>query len=95
MFFTDSQLAAFRFTPMMSVLVGVISALLIVALVVILVLRLQCTQNEGRRKRHKNAVVASGGSLEHRGSGSGATLSDKGGESKYILQKYSVFDSIL
>ncbi|KAH1007811.1 hypothetical protein HUJ04_005004 [Dendroctonus ponderosae] len=80
----DSQRSPFRFTPLMSVIIGVVSALLIVLLVVILVLRLQCTQEgEHRRKqqqRHKNAVVT-GGSLEHRGSGSGATLSDKGGGS--------------
>lgn len=69
----------FRFTPMLSVVIGVVAALLIVALVVILVLRLQCTQNEGRRKRHKNGVV-SGATSEHRGSTSGPTLSDKGGK---------------
>lgn len=64
---------------MMSVVIGVVSALLIVALVVILVLRLQCTQNEGRRKRHKNGVVT-GATAEHRGSISGPTLSDKAGK---------------
>lgn len=77
----------FRFTPMMSVLIGVVSALLIVALVVILVLRLQCTRNDGRRKRNKNTNV-NGGSSEHRGSISGPTLSDKGG--KYNKIKYVV-----
>lgn len=77
--FSDAQRTGFRFTPMMSVLIGVVSALLIVALVVILVLRLQCTHNDGRRKRHKNAVVA-GGNLELGGSVSGPTLSDKGGK---------------
>ncbi|XP_066262553.1 nephrin-like isoform X2 [Euwallacea similis] len=80
----DSHRSPFRFTPLMSIIIGVVSALLIVFLVVILVLRLQCTQGgDHRRKqqqRHKNATVT-GGSLEHRGSGSGATLSDKGGGS--------------
>ncbi|KAL1513584.1 hypothetical protein ABEB36_002979 [Hypothenemus hampei] len=74
----------FRFTPLMSVIIGIVSALLIVLLVVILVLRLQCTQGgEPRGKqqqRQKNSTVTVG-SLEHRGSGSGATLSDKGGGS--------------
>lgn len=63
----------------MSVVIGVVSALLIVALVVTLVLHLQCTQNEGRRKRHKNGVVT-GATTEHRGSTSGPTLSDKAGK---------------
>lgn len=64
----------------MSIIIGVVSALLIVLLVVILVLRLQCTQGgDHRRKQHKNITVT-GGSLEHRGSGSGATLSDKAGK---------------
>ncbi|CAG9766131.1 unnamed protein product [Ceutorhynchus assimilis] len=80
----ESQRYPFRFTPLMSVIIGVVSALLIVLLVVILVLRLQCTQGDERRRkqqhRHKNAVV-SGANMEHRGSGSGATLSDKGGGS--------------
>ncbi|XP_050305453.1 protein turtle homolog B-like isoform X2 [Anthonomus grandis grandis] len=80
----DSQRLPFRFTPLMSVIIGVVSALLIVLLVVILVLRVQCAQGgDHRRKeqqRHKNAVVSSA-NLEHRGSGSGATLSDKGGGS--------------
>lgn len=68
---------------MMSVLIGVVSALLIVALVVIVVLRVQCSQDD-RLKRHKN--VASGvGSLEHRGSVCGPTLNDKGGESFYLF----------
>ncbi|XP_046658942.1 nephrin-like [Homalodisca vitripennis] len=43
----------FRFTPIMSVVTGVVSALFIVACVVAAVLRLQCSRNEGRRKRHK------------------------------------------
>lgn len=73
---------------MMSVVIGVISALLIVALVVILVLRVQCTHNDGRRKRHKNGVVTSG-SNEHRGSMSGPTLSDKGGKTFEILNSYN------
>nr|XP_015837001.1 PREDICTED: nephrin isoform X2 [Tribolium castaneum] len=76
----DNHRSAFRFTPMMSVLIGIVSALLIVGLVVILLVRLQCTQNDDRRKRHKNAT-ATGGNLEHRGSTSGPTLSDKGGGS--------------
>lgn len=64
----------------MSIIIGVVSALLIVLLVVILVLRLQCTQGgDHRRKQHKNITVT-GASLEHRGSGSGATLSDKAGK---------------
>lgn len=37
----------------MSVVTGVVSALFIVACVVAAVLRLQCSRNEGRRKRHK------------------------------------------
>lgn len=65
--FPDHPRSGFKFTPMMSVLIGVVAALLIVALVVLLVLRLQCTQNEGRRKRHK-ATASSAGSLEHGGS---------------------------
>lgn len=77
-FSTENHHTGFRFTPMMSVVIGVISALLIVALVVILVLRLQCSHNDGRRKRHKNGVV-SGNNSEHRGSISGPTLSDKAG----------------
>lgn len=44
---------SFRFTPIMSVVTGVVSALFIVACVVAAVLRLQCSRNEGRRKRHK------------------------------------------
>lgn len=62
----------------MSVLIGVMSALLIVALVAILVLRLQCTRGDNRRKRNKGAAVAAANS-EQRGSISGPTLSDKGG----------------
>lgn len=65
-----------RFTPIMSVLVGVISALLIIALVVILVLRLQHGNNNGRRKHNKS--IGNNG-CDHRGSISGPTLSDKGG----------------
>uniref|UniRef100_A0A1Y1NJZ5 Ig-like domain-containing protein n=1 Tax=Photinus pyralis TaxID=7054 RepID=A0A1Y1NJZ5_PHOPY len=76
----DNTRSAFRFTPMTSVLIGVISALLIVALVIILVLRLQCTHNEGRRKRQKN-VAAVSGSTEHRGSTSGIAITDKSGGS--------------
>lgn len=78
-FSLENHRSGFRFTPMMSVVIGVVSALLIVALVVILVLRLQCTQNEGRRKRHKNGIVT-GATAEHRGSTSGPTLSDKAGK---------------
>ncbi|XP_063905692.1 nephrin isoform X2 [Zophobas morio] len=76
----DNHRSGLRFTPMMSVLIGIVSALLIVGLVVIIVVRLQCTQNDDRRKRHKNAAVTAG-STEHRGSTSGPTLSDKGGGS--------------
>ena len=76
--FADNHRSGLRFTPMMSVLIGIVSALLIVGLVVIIVVRLQCTQNDDRRKRHKNAAVTAG-STEHRGSTSGPTLSDKGG----------------
>lgn len=63
---------------MMSVLIGVVSALLIVALVVVVVLRLQCGKHDERRKRHKNGVVSTS-NTEHRGSISGPTLSDKTG----------------
>lgn len=37
----------------MSVVTGVVSALFIVACVVATVLRMQCSRNEGRQKRHK------------------------------------------
>ncbi|XP_056646735.1 hemicentin-1-like [Diorhabda sublineata] len=79
----SSRSGSFHFTPMMSILIGVVSALLIVALVVIMVLRMQCTHhNDIRLKGHKNIVVAvSRSNLEHRGSGSLPTLSDKGGGS--------------
>lgn len=63
---------------MMSVLIGVASALVIVALVVVVVLRLQCGRHDERRKRHKNGVVSTS-TTEHRGSVSGPTLSDKTG----------------
>lgn len=72
----DNKRDTFRFTPMMSVLIGVVSALLIVALVVVVVLRLQCGRHDERRKRHKNGVVSTS-TAEHRGSVSGPTLSDK------------------
>ncbi|CAH1163760.1 unnamed protein product, partial [Phaedon cochleariae] len=74
----DNHKTGFRFTPMMSVLTGVFSALIIVALIVILVLRLQCTHNHNRRKTHKNI---SGADMEHRRSNSDQALSDKGGGS--------------
>lgn len=86
----ESHRNTFRFTPMMSIVIGVVSALLIVALVVILVLRLQCTQNGGRRKRQKNGVVGSG-SGEHRGSLSGP--SDKGGKIKLNFICTCILDS--
>ncbi|XP_022907185.1 neural cell adhesion molecule 2-like [Onthophagus taurus] len=70
----------FKFTPMTSVLIGIVSALIIVALVVIFVLRVQCNRNDGRRKRQKNGVVSTS-NLEHRGSISGPTYSDKTGGS--------------
>ncbi|KAF7265536.1 hypothetical protein GWI33_021071 [Rhynchophorus ferrugineus] len=77
----DMQKTSFKFTPLMSIIIGVVAALLIVLLVVILVLRLQCSQSgdhiRKQQQRQKNAVVT-GANLEHRGSGSGATLSDKG-----------------
>ncbi|XP_063232136.1 hemicentin-1-like [Bacillus rossius redtenbacheri] len=63
----------FRFTPMMSVLVGIFTALVIVAVVIVLVLRLQCSRNEDRRKRHKAA--------EQRCGGSSGSSGDKGGSS--------------
>jgi len=69
----------FRFTPMMSMLIGVVSALLILAVVVAIVLRLQCSRNEDRRKRHKSEVH------EQRGRGTasvgGGSGGDKGGSS--------------
>ncbi|CAG9835037.1 unnamed protein product, partial [Diabrotica balteata] len=79
----SSRSGSFHFTPMMSILIGVVSALLIVALVVIMVLRMQCSHhNEIRLKGHKNSATAvSRSNLEHRGSGSLPTLSDKGGGS--------------
>ncbi|CAH1102842.1 unnamed protein product [Psylliodes chrysocephalus] len=78
-----SRSPAFQFTPMMSILIGVVSALLIVALVVIMVLRMQCTHhNDMRIKGHKGTAAAvSRSNLDHRGSGSLPTLSDKGGGS--------------
>ncbi|XP_044744412.1 nephrin-like isoform X1 [Coccinella septempunctata] len=75
----DTQLASFRFTPMMSVLIGVVSALLIVALVVIVVLRVQCSQDD--RIKHNKNVAPGVVSLEHRGSVCGPALGDKGGGS--------------
>lgn len=81
--FIDNHRSGFRFTPMMSVLIGVVSALFIVALVVILVLRVQCTQNDDRRKRHKGAG-APDASLERRPSASAPTLSDKGGKHRIV-----------
>lgn len=76
----DHPRSGFKFTPMMSVLIGVASALLIVALVVLVVLRFQCTHGDGHRKRHK-ANASSVGSLERRGSMSGPASSDKAGGS--------------
>lgn len=69
----------FRFTPMMSMLIGVVSALLILGVIVGVVLRLQCSHNEDRRKRHK----AEGHEQRGRGAGSGGGSSggDKGGSS--------------
>ncbi|XP_023707814.1 synaptogenesis protein syg-2 isoform X4 [Cryptotermes secundus] len=69
----------FRFTPMMSVLIGVVSALLIVAVVVGIVLRLQCSHNEDRRKQHKAAAHEQ----RNRGSssGGGGSGGEKGGNS--------------
>lgn len=69
----------FRFTPMMSVLIGVVSALLIVAVVVGIVLRLQCSHNEDRRKQHKAAAHEQ----RNRGSssGGGGSGGEKGGSS--------------
>lgn len=64
----------------MSVLVGVISALLIIALVVILVLRLQHGGSSNERRKHNKSVNSS--NCDHRGSVSGPTLSDKGGDGK-------------
>lgn len=64
----DHPRHGFKFTPMMSIMIGVVAALLIVALVVLLVLRLQCTNNDNRRKRQKQNT-GSAGSLDH-GSGS-------------------------
>ncbi|PSN53391.1 hypothetical protein C0J52_03815 [Blattella germanica] len=69
----------FRFTPMMSVLIGVVSALLIVAVVVGVVLRIQCSHNEDRRKRHKAAAHDQRG--RGGGSGGGGSNGDKGGSS--------------
>jgi hypothetical protein len=64
---------------MMSMLIGVVSALLILAVVVAIVLRLQCSRNEDRRKRHKSEAH------EQRGrgtaSGGGGSGGDKGGSS--------------
>ncbi|XP_044729672.1 protein turtle-like [Chrysoperla carnea] len=69
----DRPRNGFRFTPMMSVLIGVISALLIVALVVIIVLRFQCTQTaDGRRnKRHKVQRNAGGSPISKHDSSAG------------------------
>ncbi|KAJ9581207.1 hypothetical protein L9F63_023612, partial [Diploptera punctata] len=68
--------SGFHFTPMMSVLIGVVSALLVVAVVVGVVLRIQCSHNEDRRKRHKAAVHEQRG-----GSIGGGSTGDKGGNS--------------
>ncbi|RZF47471.1 hypothetical protein LSTR_LSTR007398, partial [Laodelphax striatellus] len=44
---------SFRFTPVMSVVVGVVSAMFLVACIVAVVLRVQSSRSEERRKRHK------------------------------------------
>lgn len=75
----------------MSVLVGVISALLIIALVVILVLRLQHSNNSERRKHNKSI---NGNGCDHRGSLSGPTLSDKGGKDTRYYRQAQPFDKI-
>ncbi|KDR20918.1 hypothetical protein L798_03856, partial [Zootermopsis nevadensis] len=67
----------FRFTPTMNMLIGVVAALLVLAVVVGFVLRLQCSRNEGRRKRHKAAAQEQRMS----GSGGGGSGGDKGGSS--------------
>lgn len=51
--FADRPRGGFRFTPFMSVVIGIVSALFIVACVVAAALRLQCSRNQGRRKRLK------------------------------------------
>ena len=71
--------SGFHFTPMMSVLIGVVSALLVVAVVVGVVLRIQCSHNEDRRKRHKAAVHEQRGRVG--GSIGGGSGGDKGGSS--------------
>lgn len=73
------NIRGFRFTPMTSVLIGIVSALFIVAIVIIFMLRLQCTHSQGRRKRQKNGAAGSG-SLERRGSCSGIAITDKSGK---------------
>ncbi|XP_018319740.1 hemicentin-1-like [Agrilus planipennis] len=71
-----------RITPFISVVIGVVSALFIVSLVVILILRLRCP-NKGQRKRQKNAataaVTAANGNSDLRGSTNDIT--DKSGGS--------------
>lgn len=71
----DRPRAIIRFTPLLSIIVGIISTLVIVALVVIVVLRLQCARNRPR-KTHK---IRNGASSE--GSISGTISSDKGNTS--------------
>lgn len=74
--------SSFRFTPMMSILIGIVLALVIVALVVIIVLRLLCCGTEDLDNKSRQKVTSSGATagIDRRGSGSIIALSDKGGE---------------
>ncbi|XP_075223884.1 nephrin-like, partial [Lycorma delicatula] len=75
----------FRFTPIMSVVIGVVSAMFLVACVVATVLRLQCSRNEGRRKRNKLEARArsTSGSLSGADKSSSSPINklDPGGDS--------------
>lgn len=62
---------------MMNMLIGVVAALLVLAVVVGVVLRLQCSRNEGRRKRHKAAAQ----DQRTTGSGGGGSGGEKSGSS--------------
>lgn len=73
-FVSERPHTGFRFTPMMTALIGVVSALLIVAVVVGIVLRLQCSNDEDHRKRRRAT------SEERRGRGTNSESGDSGGD---------------
>lgn len=71
----------------MSILIGIILALVIVAAVIIIILKLQCVRNEDIEHKNRQKVnTSSGGTvgIDRRNSGSLVALSDKGGKYRYM-----------